>query len=172
MQNYWRQISVKRSILACLTANPTPFRRPVVGSASLLFASAIIWRLATHNCRWIPFRTCHPHEQGQQLYTSYHVRCRESSRGCRVLPPRPGAVARPRPFRQCLPAGGAPRLGASTSARLAAAVAVDGSLGDGMTATACVAVGGPTAGRGAAPQLWTAHPRGGPKISRSGPARE
>jgi len=35
-----------------------------------------------------------------------------------------------------------------------------------------VAVGGPTAGRGAAPQLWTAHPRGGPKISRSGPARE
>ena len=35
-----------------------------------------------------------------------------------------------------------------------------------------VAVGGPTAGRGAAPQLWTSHPRGGPKISRSGPARE
>jgi len=35
-----------------------------------------------------------------------------------------------------------------------------------------VAVGGPRAGRGAAPQLWTAHPRGGPKISRSGPARE
>ena len=35
-----------------------------------------------------------------------------------------------------------------------------------------VAVGVPAAGRGAAPQLWTAHPRGGPKISRSGPARE
>ena len=35
-----------------------------------------------------------------------------------------------------------------------------------------VAVGGPAAGRGAAPQLWTANPRGGPKISRSGPARE
>ena len=35
-----------------------------------------------------------------------------------------------------------------------------------------VAVGGPTAGRVAAPQLRTAHPRGGPKISRSGPARE
>jgi len=41
-----------------------------------------------------------------------------------------------------------------------------GGHGDG------VAVGGPTAGRGAAPQLWTAHPRGGPKISRCGPARE
>jgi len=32
--------------------------------------------------------------------------------------------------------------------------------------------GGPAAARGAAHQLWTAHPRGGPKISRSGPARE
>jgi len=39
-------------------------------------------------------------------------------------------------------------------------------------AAASVAVGGPTAGRGAAPQLWTAHPRGGPNISPSGPARE
>jgi len=43
---------------------------------------------------------------------------------------------------------------------------------DWVLAKRPVAVGGPTAGRGAAPQLWTAHPRGGPKISRSGPARE
>jgi len=42
------------------------------------------------------------------------------------------------------------------------------------TCTGCppVAAGGSAVGRGAAPQLWTAPPPGGPKISRSGPARE
>jgi len=47
----------------------------------------------------------------------------------------------------------------------------------GRGATAAVA-GDSCSGRGShgwkgrSPQLWTAHPRGGPKISRSGPARE
>ena len=38
--------------------------------------------------------------------------------------------------------------------------------------TTCSGRGVPRLAGGAAPQLWTAHPRGGPKISRSGPARE
>ena len=46
MQDFWRQLSANSSIVACRTANPTSFLRPVVGSASLLFATAICWRLA------------------------------------------------------------------------------------------------------------------------------
>jgi len=46
LQDYWRQLSANSSIVACRTANPTSFLRPVVGSASLLSATAIFWRLA------------------------------------------------------------------------------------------------------------------------------
>ena len=46
LQDYWRQLSANSSMVACLTANPTSFLRPVVGSASLLSATAIFWRLA------------------------------------------------------------------------------------------------------------------------------
>jgi len=46
LQDYWRQISANSSIVACGTANPTSFLHPVVGSASLLSATAIFWRLA------------------------------------------------------------------------------------------------------------------------------
>jgi len=42
----------------------------------------------------------------------------------------------------------------------------------GGPTTRCSGRGVPRLPGGAAPQLWTAHPRGGPKISRSGPARE
>jgi len=45
-QDYWRQLSANSSIVACRTANPTSFLRPVVSSASLLSATAIFWRLA------------------------------------------------------------------------------------------------------------------------------
>jgi len=46
LQDYWRQRSANSSIVACRTANPTSFLRPVVGSASLLSATANFWRLA------------------------------------------------------------------------------------------------------------------------------
>ena len=46
MQDYWRQLSASSSVVACRTANPTSFLRPVVGSASLLSATANFWRLA------------------------------------------------------------------------------------------------------------------------------
>jgi len=45
MQDYWRQLSANSLIVACRTANPTSFLRPVLGSASLLSATAIFWRL-------------------------------------------------------------------------------------------------------------------------------
>ena len=46
LQDYWRQLSANSSILSCRTANPSSFLRPVVGSASVLSATAIFWRLA------------------------------------------------------------------------------------------------------------------------------
>jgi len=46
LQDYWRQLSANSSIVACRTANPTSFLRHVVGSASLLSATAIFWRLS------------------------------------------------------------------------------------------------------------------------------
>jgi len=50
LQDYWRQLSANTSILAGGTAIPNSFLRPVVGSASLLSATAMLWRLA------LPFR--------------------------------------------------------------------------------------------------------------------
>jgi len=46
LQDYWRQLSANSSIVTRRTANPTSCLRPVVGSASLLSATAIFWRLA------------------------------------------------------------------------------------------------------------------------------
>jgi len=46
LQDYWRQLAANSSIVACGTANPASFLRPVVGSASLLSATAMFWRLA------------------------------------------------------------------------------------------------------------------------------
>jgi len=46
LQDYRRQLSANSSIVACRTANQTSFLRSVVGSASLLSATAIFWRLA------------------------------------------------------------------------------------------------------------------------------
>jgi len=46
LKDYWRQLSANSSIVACRTANPSSFLRRVVGSASLLSATAIFWRLA------------------------------------------------------------------------------------------------------------------------------
>jgi len=46
LQDYWRQLSANTSIVACGTANQTSCLRPVVGSASLLSATAMFWRLA------------------------------------------------------------------------------------------------------------------------------
>jgi len=43
---YWRQLSAYSSIVARRTANSTSFLCCVVGSASLLSAAAIFWRLA------------------------------------------------------------------------------------------------------------------------------
>jgi len=61
---------------------------------------------------------------------------RDSSRRSRVLPPPPDTGAHPRPLHQSLPAGGAPRFGASTPVCLAAAVAVAGAAGEGLKAIA------------------------------------
>jgi len=47
LQDYWRQLSANSTIVACRTANPTSFLCCVVGSACLLSATAIFWRLAT-----------------------------------------------------------------------------------------------------------------------------
>ena len=46
LQDYWRQLSANSTIVACRTANPTSFPCCVVGSACLLSATAIFWRLA------------------------------------------------------------------------------------------------------------------------------
>jgi len=46
LQDYWRQLSANSTIVACRTANPTSFLCDVVGSASLLSATAIFWRIA------------------------------------------------------------------------------------------------------------------------------
>jgi len=52
LQDYWRHFSGNSSIVACRTANPTSFLCCVVGSASLLSATAIFWRLAIlRTCR-------------------------------------------------------------------------------------------------------------------------
>ncbi|OSX77890.1 hypothetical protein BU14_0129s0006 [Porphyra umbilicalis] len=45
LQDYWRQLSANSTIVACRTANPTSFLCCVVGSACLLSATAISWRL-------------------------------------------------------------------------------------------------------------------------------
>jgi len=45
LQDYWWQLSAKSLIVSCRTANPTSFLRCVVGSDSLLFATAIFWML-------------------------------------------------------------------------------------------------------------------------------
>jgi len=46
LQDCWWQLSANSTIVAYQTANPTSFLCCVVGSASLLSASAIFWRLA------------------------------------------------------------------------------------------------------------------------------
>jgi len=46
LQDYWRKLSANSLIVACRTAIPTSILRCVVGSTSLLFATAIFWRLA------------------------------------------------------------------------------------------------------------------------------
>jgi len=46
LQDYGRKLLANRSIVACRTANPTSFLRPVVGSASLISGTAIFWRFA------------------------------------------------------------------------------------------------------------------------------
>jgi len=56
LQDYWRLLSANSSIMACRTANPTSFLRSVVGSASLLSATAIFWRLAMLDCTVILHR--------------------------------------------------------------------------------------------------------------------
>jgi len=48
LQDYWRHLSANSSIVECGAANPTSFLRPVVGSASLLPATAFFWRIATY----------------------------------------------------------------------------------------------------------------------------
>jgi len=44
LKDYWRRLSANSSIGACRTANQTSFVRAVVGTASLLSATAIFWR--------------------------------------------------------------------------------------------------------------------------------
>jgi len=44
LKDFWQQLSANSWIVACRTANPTSFLRPVVGSASLLSATAIFRR--------------------------------------------------------------------------------------------------------------------------------
>ena len=66
MQDYWRQLSANSSTVACRTANPTSFLRPVVASASLFSATAIFWRLeklAMYPYSQSPFISHPPEEQ-------------------------------------------------------------------------------------------------------------
>ena len=60
LQDYWRQLSANCSIVACRTANSTPFLRPVVGSASFLSLTAMFWRFAIRRHNGIVFRCLLP----------------------------------------------------------------------------------------------------------------
>jgi len=67
LQDYWRQLSANCSIVTCGTANPTSFLSPVVGSASLLSATAISWRLAINGVTGQRSYIPPPFEVGRRL---------------------------------------------------------------------------------------------------------
>jgi len=70
------------------------------------------------------------------------------------------------------------RVGVATRLRGRDSISAGGQLSGQLAAllvqmtALCSGRGVPRLAEGAAPQLWTADPRGGPKISRSGPAWE
>ena len=64
LQDYWRKRLASSLIVACRTANPTSFLRCAVGSASILSATAIFWRLAiTHTDTTTPNKEADTIEQ-------------------------------------------------------------------------------------------------------------